>query len=89
MTNMSIPVASGIGGSEPATCWNRHEVGLILLKGRELSEEIHYESGPGELNAWQGCREPLASPSRYLFLRIVVHHNIPSLSILTCSHQKS
>lgn len=57
MTNLNIPVAPGVRGSKPATCCcNCHEVGFILLRGGELSEEIHYESGPGKLNAWQGAQ---------------------------------
>lgn len=83
MTNVNIPVAPGIGGSESVTCWGSHGVGFILLKGRELSEEIPYEGGLGKLNAWQWAQKAFG-----LLLRAgtcsclcVIYHCIPLLSL--------
>lgn len=79
-----IPVAPGMGGSEPATCyWNSHGAGFILLKGRELSEEIHYEGGPGKLNAWQWAQKVfgLPLPAGVCSCICVVYRCIPLLSL--------
>lgn len=73
MSNMNISVASGIGGSGQLCYCNSLEVGVILLRNRELREEIHLEGCPGQLNAWQGTQKAYGFSQQVFVLACILY----------------
>lgn len=86
---MNIPVAAGVGGSEPLVIGTAMKLVLYYWEA-ELSEEIHYEGGPGILNSWQGAQKTFGF-SQQAFVPVYILYLIPFhfFHLLTCSYLKS
>ena len=70
MTNMSIPVAPGIGGSEPLVIGTAMKLVLYHWETGCLMRKSIMKVAQGNWMLGRGHRKPLASPSRCLFLCI-------------------